>query len=211
MYRTQTVGRREYDELVSLLRSGGIIAFPTDTAYGLGADPFNSAAVERIFNVKGRPDTKPVLLIVSSMSMVEAITEPIEGFYELATHFWPGPLTIVLPAAKCVLLKVTAGTQSVGVRWPAAEFATTLVTHLGTPITATSANRSGLPSTVTADEVRAQLDESVDALIDGGELPSRGGSTMIDLTAGDPVLLREGPISFASLQEFFKGKLRRRA
>jgi L-threonylcarbamoyladenylate synthase len=211
VYRTESFGKTAYDEIVALVRSGGVIAFPTDTAYGLGADPFNSDAIQRIFQIKGRPETKPVLLIVSSLSMVESVTEPMEGFYDLAMHFWPGPLTIILPAAKCVPSKVTAGSRTVGVRWPAADFATTLVTRLGTPITATSANRSGLPAAVTADEVRAQLDDSVDALIDGGQLPARGGSTMIDLTAGAPILLREGPISFQSLQQFFKGNLRRQA
>src|SRR5689334_13869012 len=130
------------------------------------------AAVERIFQVKGRPETKPVLLIVSSLSMVESVTEPMETFYDLATRFWPGPLTIILPAAKSVPDKVTAGTRTVGLRWPDAEFATTLVNQFGGPITATSANRSGLPAAVTADEVRIQLKESVDALIDGGQLPS---------------------------------------
>ena len=211
MYRTETLADRAYDEIVSLLRSGGVVAFPTDTAYGLGADPFNSAAIDRIFQIKGRPDTKPLLLIVSSVSMVESVAEPVELFYDLAARFWPGPLTMVLPAAGSVSPRVTAGSGTIGVRWPAAEFAATLVKYFGTPVTATSANRSGLPSAVTADEVRSQLDDSVDALIDGGELPSRGGSTMIDLTAADPILLREGPISFESLQQFLKGNLRRRA
>jgi len=204
VFRTETFEDAIYDEIVSLLRSGGIIAFPTDTAYGLGADPFNTAAIDRIFQIKGRPETKPILLLVSSVEMAESVTEPAGVFHNLAERFWPGPLTMILPAAKSVPLKVTAGTQKIGVRWPAAAFATRLVERFGYPITATSANRSGLPAAITAEEVREQLDESVDALIDGGSLPSRGGSTVIDLTLDPPLLLREGPISFKTLQYFFE-------
>jgi L-threonylcarbamoyladenylate synthase len=211
VYRTETLADGAYEEVVSLLRSGGVIAFPTDTAYGLGADPFNDTAIDRIFQIKGRPDTKPILLIVSSVDMAESVAEPGEGFYDLAKHFWPGPLTVILPAAKSVPLKMTAGTQTIGVRWPVAHFAVKLVRQFGAPITATSANRSGLPAAITAEEVRTQLDQSVDALIDGGELPSRGGSTVLDLTTGSPVVLREGPISFESLQRFFGGTIRRQA
>ena len=210
VFRTETFEDAIYDEIVALLRSGGIIAFPTDTAYGLGADPFNNAAIDRIFQIKGRPETKPILLLVSSVRMAESVTEPAGVFHDLVQKFWPGPLTVILPAAKSVPLKVTAGTRTVGVRWPAAPFATRLIKRFGQPITATSANRSGLPSAITAEEVCAQLDESVDALIDGGQLPSRTGSTVIDLTADSPVLLREGPISFESLQKFFQDRVFRR-
>ena len=211
VFRTETFEDAIYDEIVSLLRSGGIIAFPTDTAYGLGADPFNNAAIDRIFQIKGRLETKPILLLVSSVRMAESVTEPPDVFHDLVEQFWPGPLTVILPAAKSVPLKITAGTRKVGVRCPAAGFATRLVKRFGYPITATSANRSGLPSAITAEEVREQLDEAVDALIDGGSLPSRGGSTLIDLTVDPPSLLREGPISFETLQHFFEGRIRRDA
>ena len=211
VYRTETLKDEAYGEIVSLLQSGGVIAFPTDTAYGLGADPFNDAAIDRIFRIKGRADTKPILLLVSSIEMTESVAEPDEVFYDLAKRFWPGSLTVILPATKSVSLKLTAGTGTIGIRWPHANFATTLVNCLQSPITATSANRSGLPAAVTAEEVRVQLDESIDALIDGGELPARSGSTVLDLTADVPVLLREGPVSFESLHEFFGGKVRRLA
>jgi L-threonylcarbamoyladenylate synthase len=108
-----------------------------------------------------------------------------------------------------------AGTKTIGLRWPIAPFAITLVNRFGKPITATSANRSGRPAPVTAEEVRAEFGDAVDgvdgvdALIDGGVLPDRGGSTVLDLTADPPTLLREGPISFAALEEFFKGRIRR--
>jgi L-threonylcarbamoyladenylate synthase len=211
VYRTETLKDESYGEIVSLLRSGGVIAFPTDTAYGLGADPFNEAAIDRVFQIKGRPDTRPILLIVSSLEMAESVAESNEVFYDLAKQFWPGPLTVILPAAKSVPLRLTAGTRTIGIRWPIADFATKLVSDLETPITATSANRSGQSAAITADEVRSQLDESVDILIDGGQLPSRGGSTVLDLTTGAPVVLREGPVSFEALHRFFGGEVRRQA
>lgn len=195
---------------MSLLRNGGVVAFPTDTAYGLGADPFNESAVARIFQLKGRPETKPILLLVDSLAMAEAVIRPADLFQIVAKTFWPGPLTVITQAAPSVPTNVTAGSGTIALRWPAAPFATTLVHRLGRPITATSANRSGMPSAISADEVREQFGDSLDALIDGGQLPSRGGSTLLDLTLDPPVVVREGPVSFESLSEFFKGRIQRR-
>jgi L-threonylcarbamoyladenylate synthase len=124
-------------------------------------------------------------------------------------RFWPGPLTVILQAASSLSRSITAGTGTIGLRWPAAQFATSLVTRFGRPITATSANRSTLASAVSCDEVRSQLGTSLDILIDGGILPVRGGSTLLDLVSDPPVLLREGPISFERLSEFFRGNIRR--
>jgi L-threonylcarbamoyladenylate synthase len=209
VFAVETLHGPECDEIVSLLRNGGVIAFPTDTSYGLGADPFNEAAVDRIFAIKGRPESKPILLLVDSIAMSETIIRFERSFLPVAERFWPGPLTIIAPAIEALPKNVTAGTNTVGVRWPIASFATMLIERFGKAITATSANRSGMPSTVTADEVRAQLHESVDALIDGGLLPSRTGSTLLDLTTDPPVVLREGPVTFEELEEFFKGRIRR--
>ena len=156
-------------------------------------------------------DALEVLIDANAIGSAHALLEPPDVFHDLVEQFWPGPLTVILPAAKSVPLKITAGTRKVGVRCPAAGFATRLVKRFGYPITATSANRSGLPSAITAEEVREQLDEAVDALIDGGSLPSRGGSTLIDLTVDPPSLLREGPISFETLQHFFEGRIWRDA
>jgi L-threonylcarbamoyladenylate synthase len=209
VFRTET----EYDvygTLVSMLQNGGIIAYPTDTSYGLGADPFNVSAIERIFAIKGRAETKPILLLVDSLAGAERVIRRTDIFYRVAEKFWPGPLTIVTFADPALPSKVTAGTNTIGVRWPVAPFATTLVSRFGKPITATSANRSGLTSAVTADEVCRQLGDSVDALVDGGALPSAGGSTLLDLSVDPPVLLREGPVPFETLAEFFDGRIRRR-
>jgi len=209
VFDEDTLQNAAYDEIVSLLRSGCIIAYPTDTAYGLGGDPFNEAAVERIFEIKGRAESKPILLLVNSEAMAESVTEPNPLFHSVAKQFWPGPLTVILSAAPSIPSKLTAGTNTIGVRWPVAAFATKLVERFGNPVTATSANRSGVASAITAEEVRLQLGDSVDALIDGGVLSWRGGSTLLDLTRDPPVLLREGPISFLGLHEFFKGRIRR--
>ena len=209
VFRTETLQDADYAQLASLLQSGRVIAFPTDTAYGLGADPFNEAAIDRIFRLKGRAETKPILLVVDSLAMAKSVSVPPRVFRETARQFWPGPLTMILRAAKSLPPKVTAGTNTIGLRWPVADCATKLLKHFKRPITATSANRSGLPSAITVEEVREQFDESLDALIDGGTLPSRGGSTLLDLTVEPPVLLREGPVSFESLQQFFDGKIRR--
>jgi L-threonylcarbamoyladenylate synthase len=209
VFHVETLHDRDYDEIVLLLQDGGIVAFPTDTAYGLGADPFNSAAIDGIFTLKGRAEGKPILLLVDSLAMAESVIQPNRTLYRVAEKFWPGPLTIIAPAVAPLPANITAGTGTVGIRWPAASFATTLTQRFGKPITATSANRSGMPAAITAAEVRAQLAESLNALIDGGSLPSRAGSTVLDITSDPPTVLRDGPVTFEQLADFFKGQLRR--
>jgi len=204
----------DFDQILSFLRAGGVIGFPTDTAYGLGADPFQESAVQRIFELKGRPEDKPILVLVDSMDMLQQIVDcsAVSGIVNLlATRFWPGPLTMILPAlgpeSGNVSRLVTAGTGTIGVRWPLAPFATRLVKAFGRPITATSANRSGQPSTANPDEVRAQLGLDLEMLIDGGVLTFPQGSTVLDLTQKHPTLVREGPVSRAALQEALEGNI----
>jgi L-threonylcarbamoyladenylate synthase len=209
VFRAETVRDQAFQEIVSLLLGGGIVAFPTDTAYGLGADPFNRAAVDRIFDIKGRSETKPILLLVDSLKMAESIIEPDDRFIRVVEKFWPGPLTIVTTAAASLPTNVTAGTKTIGLRWPTADFATSLVSRFGKPITATSANRTAMPAAITADEVRTAIGDSIDALVDGGTLPARGGSTVLDLTIEPPIVLREGPVTFETLAQFFSGRIRR--
>jgi L-threonylcarbamoyladenylate synthase len=208
VFRAETARDGEYNDIVSLLRNGGVIAFPTDTAYGLGADPFNETAIDRIFQLKSRAETKPILLLVDSLVMAECVTEPADVFYRVTETFWPGPLSIVARAVASLPMNVTAGTKTIGVRWPVASFATKLVERFGKPITATSANRSGMPAAITTADVLDQL-RSLDAIVDGGLLPWRGGSTILDITVDPPVLLREGPVTFEALAEFFNGRIRR--
>jgi L-threonylcarbamoyladenylate synthase len=209
VFHTDRISESDLNTILAILERGGVIGFPTDTAYGLGADPFNERAIERIFQIKRRVETKPILLLVDSIAMAESVSFPGPAFHRVVERFWPGPLTVVLRAMATLSNKVTAGTGTIGLRWPAAEFASSLITRFGAPITATSANRSTRPAAVTSAEVRNDLGESLDALIDGGVLPARGGSSLLDLTSDPPVLLREGPISFESLHEFFGGKIRR--
>jgi len=190
-----------FEEILSFLRAGGVIAFPTDTAYGLGADPFSEPGLRRIFEIKGRPEAKPILLLVNSIAMAHSVATVSERALAVAARFWPGPLTMIVPARPNVPSLVTAGTGTVGIRWAKAAFATRLLSGLDRPITATSANRSGMASAVTAEEVRAQLEDRLEMLIDGGPLPERGGSTLLDLTQTPPKILREGPISAAELYE----------
>jgi L-threonylcarbamoyladenylate synthase len=209
VFHIDRVSESDFGRILSILQDAGVIGFPTDTAYGLGADPFDAGAIDRLFSIKGRAETKPILLLVNSIAMAESVSRPVPAFYEVAAEFWPGPLTLVLPASDSLPSGVTAGTGTIGLRQPIAAFASELVERFGKPITATSANRSGMPSAVTADEVRAQLGDSMDALIDGGTLPARSGSTLLDLTVDPPVVIREGPVTFESLEQFFKGRLRR--
>jgi len=209
LFHAETASNDAYVELASLLRTGGVIGFPTDTAYGLGADPFNESAVDRIFEIKGRADGKPILLLVESLTMAESIVQATDIFYTVAEKFWPGPLTLILDTIAVLPANVTGDTETIGIRWPVAPFATALLRSFGKPITATRANRSGMPSAVTAEEVRQQLGDGLDALVDGGVLPSRHGSSVLDLTVDPPVLLREGPVTFETLSSFLGGRIRR--
>jgi len=204
LFDAGTLSDGALEQILSFLREGGVIAFPTDTSYGLGADPFNDAAVRQIFAIKGRPETKPILLLVDSMEMAGRVAALSDRATALAERFWPGPLTMILPARENVPSVVTAGTGTVGIRWGNAPFTQRLIGAFDRPITATSANRAGMPSTITASEVRKQLGDSIDVIIDGGTLPSRGGSTLLDLTAVPARLLREGPIAEAELSDVLK-------
>ena len=200
LFDAATLSNGAFEEILSFLHAGGVIGFPTDTSYGLGADPFSEAAVRRIFEIKGRPEDKPILLLVNSIEMARSVATLSDTALAVAARFWPGPLTMILPAHPGVPSLVTAGTGTVGVRWPVAPFALRMLSALNGPITATSANRSGMESCVTAGEVRAQLGDRLDMLVDGGALPARGGSTLLDVTQTPPKVLREGPISAAELQ-----------
>ena len=205
---------RDFDQILSFLRAGGVIGFPTDTAYGLGADPFQESAIRRIFEIKGRPESKPILVLVDSMTMLQQIADysSVRDTTELlASRFWPGPLTMILPLRNSVSGNVsrlvTAGTGTIGVRWTRAPFATRLVRAFGKPITATSANKSGQPSIALADEVRAQLGMDLEMLIDGGVLANPEGSTIVDLTQKRPAIVREGPVSRKALEEALDGNI----
>lgn len=183
------------DEAARVLRAGGLVAFPTETFYGLGAHALDQAAVGRVFQAKGRPADKPLLVLVDSVEMVARVARDVPALARrLMDRYWPGPLTLVLAAHPGLPVALTAGTGTIGVRLSGHPVARALVTALGAAITAPSANPHGALSPRTADEVVASLGGRVDLVLDGG--PTRGGppSTLLDLTRTPAVVLRTGAI-----------------
>ncbi len=184
------------------MRRGGIVAYPTDTVYGLGVLPELRQAVERIYRIKGRPQGMALPLLLSDVSRIGDAADSVpESAWLLARAFLPGALTLVLLKADTVPDFVTAGGRTVAVRVPAHPVPIALIRGLGKPIVGTSANLSGKPSALTADEVRAQLGESVDFIIDGGRAPGGVESTVVDCTVEPPAVLREGALSVARLRQ----------
>lgn len=182
-------------EAARVLKGGGLVAFPTETYYGLGAHALDPAAVARVFGAKGRPADKPLLVLVDSLAMAAALaTEIPERARGLAARYWPGPLTLILRARPHVPPALTAGTATIGLRIPDHAVALALVRAAGVPITAPSANRHGAPAPRTAAEVLAGLGDRLDLVLDGG--PTRGGppSTLLDVTGPVPRLVRPGAV-----------------
>ena len=181
-------------EAAAALAAGALVAFPTETFYGLGAAALNPAAAERIYRVKGRPDHSPLLVLVDSVEMADAIADVPAVARELMARHWPGPLTLVMPARACVPARVTAGTGTVGVRLSSHPVATTLARRLGAPITAPSANPSGAAPPATSGEVVAALGAAVDVVLDGGPTPGGPPSTVLDVTVSPPRVIRHGAV-----------------
>jgi L-threonylcarbamoyladenylate synthase len=180
----------------SLLRSGKLVAFPTETVYGLGANALDAVAVARIFEVKGRPNTSPVIVHVSDYDMVTKVAASWpEKAQILAEKFWPGPLTLVLPKTPAVPDIVTAGLPTVGVRMPAHPVALALIAASQVPVAAPSANRFAQVSPTTAEHVRQGLGDRMDFILDGGPCTVGIESTVLSLADDMPVLLRPGGIS----------------
>jgi L-threonylcarbamoyladenylate synthase len=180
----------------ALIREGKLVAFPTETVYGLGANALDARAVARIFQVKGRPSTSPIIVHVESREAAPAlVTKWPAAAEKLAREFWPGPLTLVLPKRECIPDIVTAGLPSVGLRVPANAFALSLLVYAGVPIAAPSANRFTELSPTTAEHVRKSLGNSVDLVLDGGPTQVGIESTVLSLAGATPLLLRPGMIS----------------
>ena len=178
-----------------IVSAGGVIAFRTDTFYGLGADPFNAAAVAKVRELKGREENKPILLLLADASVADRfIADRSKAFEEVARKFWPGPLTIVGVAVADLPPEVTAGTGTVGVRVPADESVRELVRECGGALTATSANPSGREPARTAKQVTDYFGDRVDLVIDGGEVTATEASTVLDVITSPPRIIREGAI-----------------
>jgi len=183
------------------LRTGGLVAFPTETVYGLGASALDARAVSRIYSVKGRPDTSPLIVHVASVEMAQALVlKWPEAADRLAGKFWPGPLTLVLPKRAIIPDIVTAGLATVGLRVPSHPTALALLRAAKVPLAAPSANRFTELSPTTAEHVRRSLGNDVDFILDGGPCTVGIESTVVSLTEPQPVLLRPGGISRAELE-----------
>ena len=185
-----------------IIQNGGLVAIPTETVYGLGANGLDEMAVAKIFEAKGRPQDNPLILHVAEPEEIQRFCRDIpQAAYTLAERFWPGPLTMVLPASDLVPRRTTGGLATVAVRCPDSPVTREIIRLAGVPIAAPSANISGKPSTTTADHVRHDHDGKIDAIVDGG--PCRVGveSTIVDLTEERPRLLRPGGITPEELVE----------
>ena len=180
----------------AILRRGGLVAFPTESFYGLGAAALDPQAVERVFTIKGRPDSKPLLVVVDSVVMAERLAADVPpGARDLMARHWPGPLTLVLKAAADVPSRLTAGTGTLGVRMPAHPIALGLVRAARQPVTAPSANPSGADPPMTALQVKRYFDGAVDMILDGGATAGGAASTVADCTEWPPRVLRQGPVT----------------
>jgi L-threonylcarbamoyladenylate synthase len=188
-------------DAIRILRSGGLVAFPTETVYGLGADATSTSAIARIFAAKGRPSTNPLIVHIADATVARRYTADWSDMAEkLAAQFWPGPLTLVVHKSDVIVPEATAGRDTVGLRSPDHPLALQLLREFDGPIAAPSANRSNRISPTTADHVRMDLQDRVDLILDGG--PCRVGieSTVLDLSNKVPTLLRPGGISRAQIE-----------
>jgi len=184
---------------LEILQRGGLIAFPTDTVYGVGALAFDGKAVESIYKAKDRPIEKAIPVLIGDATDMEKVGMDIpEIVYQLAARFWPGPLTCIVPK-KPTLPESVSATETVGVRVPDHEVARAIL-HAAGPMAVTSANISGRPSPSTAQEVLAQLGGRIDLIIDGGTTPGGVPSTLVDCTGNELKILREGPISLEEIK-----------
>ncbi|RLF89470.1 threonylcarbamoyl-AMP synthase [Thermococci archaeon] len=185
-----------------LIREGKLVAFPTETVYGLGADALNETAVRRIFEAKGRPADNPLIIHIADFSQVHELAREVPEEAEmLAKKFWPGPLTIVLPRKDVVPKVTTGGLDTVAIRMPAHEIALKLIRLSGRPIAAPSANISGRPSPTSAEHVIDDFYGKIECIIDGGETKIGVESTVIDLTEWPPVLLRPGGLPLEEIEK----------
>jgi L-threonylcarbamoyladenylate synthase len=192
---------------VEILAAGGVIAYPTETFYGLGADATNEKAIRKIYALKGRNFNNPISVIINKEEDLYGLVQevPAEAL-NLMRLFWPGPLTIVFKSSAGVSTLLTAGTGKIGIRISSHKTARAIAAKLGHPVTATSANLSHTPECATADEVVAQIGDKLDAIVDSGKTAGGKGSTIIDVTVHPPHILREGVINRSSIEKHIEIK-----
>lgn len=184
------------ERAAEVLKNGGLVVFPTETVYGLGALMSKPAALKRIYDIKGRDEKKPLSILLTDKSQVRLAAQPEEtdqrAVENLAETYWPGPLTMVLPKKPGIPDSVTAGLDTIGIRVPDHAFALALVKAAGEPVATTSANLSGMPAAVTAQEAKEALDGKVNLIVDGGSCPVKVASTVIGFDGGRVKIYREG-------------------
>jgi L-threonylcarbamoyladenylate synthase len=187
-------------DAAAVLRRGGLVAYPTETFYALGALARDTAAVERLARVKGRPDGKPLPLLAADRSAVEEVALLAGAAVRLADRFWPGPLTLVLPARPGLPPAVTAGTGSVGIRVPGSALARALAREVGSALVSTSANLAGAPPPATAAALAPELRARLDGVLDGGATPGGLPSTVVAVEGEGVRLVRPGPVPFEAIE-----------
>ena len=188
-------------QAADLIHRGGIVAFPTETYYGLGADALNPEAIERIYTIKGRDRDKPILILVESSDRMNALVKPFPPMVErLMADFWPGPLTILFQANDRLPIGLTAGTGKIGIRVPSHPVARALLSAVGAPLTGTSANRAGGRSPQTAEEVQSSIGRELDLVLDAGPTPGEKPSTVLDCTSSPFRIVREGIVARETLE-----------
>jgi L-threonylcarbamoyladenylate synthase len=184
------------------IKAGGVIVYPTETLYGIGADAGNADALRRLFAIKGREQGKPVLVIADVFETLHPFVKDLTAEARaLMNAFWPGPLTLVFEASRLAPDELTAGTGTIGARIPSNEFCRALVRACGRPITSTSANRAGEPTPCNISEIRKLLSEGVDLFVDAGALSTTVPSTVVDVSVSPPRLLREGAVSWDQIEQ----------
>jgi L-threonylcarbamoyladenylate synthase len=189
------------------IAAGGIVAIPTDTLYGLAANPFDAAAVGRLFAAKGRPDQRPIPLVAADRAQVAGHLGALPPLGDrLAARYWPGPLTLLIRAPDALAPAISAGTGRVGVRVPAHAVTRALCAAAGHPITATSANRSGDPATADPDEVARTMGDRIDVLLDGGRTPGGAPSTIVDVSEPQVRLVRAGAVPWEEIDACAAGR-----
>lgn len=194
------------EKAVSALKKGGLVAFPTDTLYALGAHAFIEEAVSRVYEAKGRPQGMALPLLLGSPEQIDSVAVDVpQAARDLAEGFWPGAVTLVLYKAPSVSTTITGGRDTVAVRVPSHPLALALIEGVGAPVTGTSANRSGGPDPVSAEVVREHLGESVDVVLDEGPCSLAEASTIVDMTAEPPRIVRAGAVARSELERFCPG------
>lgn len=198
---TLMLKENEIEKAAAILKSGGLVAMPTETVYGLAADALNGRAVAKIFEAKGRPMDNPLIVHISELSQINGLVREFPKKAELlARRFWPGPLTIILPRAECIPVEVSAGLDTVAIRFPSHPVARALISA-SMPLAAPSANISGSPSPTSAQHVFTDMNGRIDAVLDGGTCDVGVESTVITLCTDIPRLLRPGGITLEQLRE----------